>query len=245
MSEMKKKDLGLTNQSQNNIIKEKKPKKNTVFKLMWIAIILFLILSYSSFYFGWVSFTVENSTVLIVMIFSILINISLLIIAFALPIGKKIILRFRQKLSFKTGKYVNSIFITKNGVVKELYIKKNDSGTVKINKKNYTRNPTLLFNFEGIPTYFYVEDHADPLNVWNEDFKAQISCQELDEVMNGSGAFDFKQWLEQNKMIIIIALGIVVVSALISVYLAGMNYQMLRDGTYAIAKGAKTLSSGI
>jgi len=242
MNETIKKEHGLANKE---IIMDIKKESKFLKALPWISIIILIVGLYIAFYFGNITIAIDANALIITIVFSILINIVLLITAFVLPIGRKVILRFRQKLMYKTGKFVNALFITKNGILKEVFKQKSDRGTVVIEKDHYTRNPTLLFNYEGIPTYLYIEGHADPLNVWSDKYAAVMSCSEIDEVMNGSGAFDLRQWLEQNKMILLIALLIMIGATVVAAYFGLMSYNMLRDGTYAAIKGAVQLKSGV
>lgn len=99
-------------------------------------------------------------------------------------------------------------------------------------------------NYEKIPTYIHLEDRPDPLNVWSNDFDSQqLSSAEMDTVMQAQANFDIAQLIKQWLPILGVVLLIVVGAAIMSGFFGLMTFQMLRDGTYAIASGA--VSSGV
>jgi hypothetical protein len=146
--------------------------------------------------------------------------------------GIEIWKRFFYRFKYKKGLYVNGIIALKSGVWKEFFIKKEDTGEIRIYKKPYVPNPKLLFMYKGIPSYFYREGNPDPLNYWENKLTMDFSCGEMDNVMYAAGTFDFKAWLQRNLMIFLIGIGITVLCAGAAAALGFMAYDMLKKGTY-------------
>lgn len=184
-----------------------------------------------------VTFNVENQSVVAGLALSIMLNVLILIVVFALPIGQQLVKRFRQQLMYRSGNFVNTIMITKNGTAHEKFLKiDKETGTFKYNNHTYARNPSLLFNFKRIPTYFHREGTPDPINPFESQFAFEMSTAELDIAMNSKGTFDVKMWLEKNAMIIMIVAGVVLLCSLAAMYFGYTTFEMLRDGTYNSAK---------
>lgn len=177
-----------------------------------------------------VKFDVDSGIVVMIAALSIMTNIIILGIVFITGIGKSVLKRFKQRIMYHRGNYLNSLFITKNGTMKEIFKKVDENGKVKIDSKPYTRNPSLLFNFNKIPTNIHKEDTPDPLNPWQDKIAGDLSCTEIDTVMNSADAFDFKQWLNKNKMIIAYAIFIVVIASGVSAYFGYQTWTLIRDG---------------
>lgn len=166
------------------------------------------------------------------LLFSILLNIGIFIISWHTTTGKEAFNRWKNKKLYKSGNYVNSLFVMKTGLIKEVFVKKDEKGMFTHKNNKYITNPSLLFNYKGIPTYAYREGTPDPLNVFEERFAGTMSCNELDTVMSSQSSFDFKLWWEKNKALIVIVCLVLVVLAVVNVFPSFMTMQMLRDGTY-------------
>lgn len=68
---------------------------------------------------------------------SIMLNVLVLAVIFVLPLGRKVLQRFRQRLLYGSGKYTNTLYIDKNGNMKEMFRKVDlESGFFKIQKRN-------------------------------------------------------------------------------------------------------------
>ena len=180
-----------------------------------------------------VSFPVDAGVIITVLALSIMFNVLILGISLGTGTGIAIVKRFRQKFMYNTGKYVNTLFISKNGTLKECFTKiDHETGKFKLpDQKHYVRNPRLLFNYNRIPTYVHREDNPDPLNVWQDNLATDISCAEIDTVMNSQGAFDLKEWLDKNKAIIFFALIMMTGACAAAAYFGYSGWAMMRDGT--------------
>lgn len=176
----------------------------------------------------------ENITLWLVLglLFSILLNVAIFIISWHTTTGKEAFKRWKNKKLYKTGNYVNSLFVMKTGLIKEVFAKKDEKGMFVHKGNKYITNPSLLFNYKGIPTYNYREGTPDPLNVFEEGFAGTMSCNELDTVMSSQSTFDFKLWWEKNKAIIVIVCLVLIVLGVVNIAPSFMTMQMLRDGTY-------------
>jgi hypothetical protein len=189
-----------------------------------------------------VSFAVDNNISIATASISIMVNIVLLGAVFATGVGQKVFSRFKNRILFHTGRYVNTIYLTKNGTAKEIFKKVDpDTKTFNVLGQKFIRNPKLLFSFEKIPSYIHREGNPDPLNIWADDLASELSNAEMDLAMTSAQNFDLKQWINNHKMIVAIALLIVIGLAAAATFSGFMSFQMLRDGTYkGVACIAKT-----
>lgn len=146
--------------------------------------------------------------------------------------GIEIWKRFIYKFKYRRGIYVNGLIAMKSGVYKRFFIKKEDTGEIRINSKPYVPNPKLLFILDGVPSYLYREGNPDPMNIWETKLSNKFSCAEMDNVMYSAGTFDFKTWLQKNLMIFLIGVGATVIFALAACITGYMVYTMLKKGQY-------------
>lgn len=208
-----------------------KPKKGR-WKQNLIFLLVFGLTAVFMYWTNQVS-TPENATLIMFITLSVLVNITIILLLLGTGIGIELVKRFLNKFKYKSGNFINSLHITKSGVVKERFVKKdNETGTFRMGEKPYVLNPKLMFNYKGIPTYFHREGNPDPLDVWDEDLTGELSNSEMDIAMNSKGAFDVKEWLEKNKSMIFMG-GLFIVGVSIGAAFFGyQTYEMLRDGTF-------------
>lgn len=122
------------------------------------------------------------------LVVSVLINIVILLTVFATGVGKRVVQRLRQKWSYKSGKYINALWIGNNHVGKEHFVKKEDDGSFLIHNKKYIVNPMSTFIFDGIPTQINLEGITEPFNIFNSDIADAMSTAEIEKViMNNEG----------------------------------------------------------
>jgi hypothetical protein len=160
--------------------------------------------------------------------------INIFIIGFFLvtTIGQDAWGRWRNKQRYKKGGFVHSLILTKEGNVQEVFTKVKE-GKFSFKELPYIRNPRLLLNFRGIPTYIHREDEPAPVNMWGKDFDSILmSAAEMDTVMNSQVNFDFKEWLSKYLPYFLMGLVVVVGAILALAYFDYMSYQMLRDGSF-------------
>jgi len=172
----------------------------------------------------------ENGLIAAIAI-SILINVFVIAFMFATGIGQDCWRRFRNKQKHKKGGYVNSLMVSKDGVVNEVFKKVDSYGKFNYKGKSYVRTPRMRTNFRGIPTFIHKEDTPSPVDVFEID-DGGMSCGELDDVMNSQTNFDFRLWLQSMLPFVLIGAAILVGAIGLLAYYDYMTFQMLRDGTF-------------
>lgn len=163
---------------------------------------------------------------------SFLFNIIVLIALFATGIGQKLIGHIKRRIMFGFGNHVNLLYVSKNGPIREYFIKVDkETGSFKVKDDTFARNPKLLHHYNRIPTYVYREGSPDPLNLFTTG-ASEMSNRELDIVMSSKGAFDFKQWIKKNATVLAIGAGVIVVVGVVSAYFGWTILGLLQEGTY-------------
>lgn len=202
-------------------------------KIAWFSIIWVFMAFLGVWLNKNVNLTIDKNITIAVASISVMANIVILGGIFATGIGQKVVKRFKNRILFHTGRYVNTIHCTKNGTAKEVFKAVDpDTKTFTILGQKFIRNPKLLFSFEKIPTYIHREGNPDPLNIWDDKIASQLSNAEMDIAMTSAQNFDLKQWINQHKQIIFIGAIIIIGVGAASAYLGFNVMQMLRDGTY-------------
>lgn len=141
---------------------------------------------------------------------SVMVNIIVLGLVFATKIGQEAFKRFWNRVRYRKGGYVNSLYISKNGNVMEKFLKIDDEGKIKINNKSYVRNPRHLLNYKNIPTYVHIEDTPNPIAPFHKWRDEELSSSELDEVMMNARDFDIKAFFRKIAPFVLIACVVVV-----------------------------------
>ncbi len=187
---------------------------------------------------------IVNQGLLIGLIFSSMISIFMIFFFFLTKIGQDAWGRWRRKQMHKKGGYVNTLLVTKDGVLKEVFTKVTE-GKFKHKDFSYTRVPRLSLNFKGIPSYIHKEGVPVPVDVWDLD-DGLLSSQELDQVMNAQSSFDFKLWLEKATPFLLFGALILIGAFAAMAFFNYMSYEMLRDGTFEAVKiAASPVSSAL
>jgi len=210
----------------------KSEKKSKTVKYLISVLFVFIFCITGAFMF-WISNinAPERSTLILMLTISVLVNIFILLILFGTWIGIELIKRFLNKFKYKSGKYVNTLYLTKTGIIKEIFTKKDtETGAFPIFDKSYVTTPKLLLNYKGIPTYIHREGNPDPLDVWRKDLTGDLSNSEMDIVMSSKNAFDVKAWLERNKVLLLVTAGLIIGAALLSSFFGYEIMQMLKEG---------------
>lgn len=157
--------------------------------------------------------------------------ISWMTIAIAIPyvfvfmtgIGKRVWQRFKQRIMYKKGRHVNTIFVHNTGVAQEMFIKKDEDGSFQINNNKYIINRQMTILLDGIPTHRHIEGKAEPIP-WDTDKLADyMSTAELEQVITNNMTDNLISALLAYKMIVTIAVITVVLLAVISIY---FNYNI-------------------
>ena len=171
------------------------------------------------------------------LVFSIMINIFIIMFFMISGIGKDAWRRFFWKKKHRKGGYAYSLLATKDGNIQEVFAKV-DEGHFEYEDKPYIRNPRITRTFRGIPAHFHREDEPEPKDPWDPDQQdALLSCGEMDTVMTAQVDFDFKTWFESVKPYLIMG-GFVLAAVLVAGLVFGyLSWQHLRDGV-SLAQGA-------
>ncbi len=181
----------------------------------------------------------ENNLIMYLAL-SIMLNIIILFFIIGTKIGRECYTRFRNKIKFKSGKYVNSVMCLKTGVIKEVFSKKNDEGKFRFDNQSYVTSPRLRMPYNGIPTYLHIEGSASPVDIFSKENEL-LSSAEMDNVMMAANNFDLQEFLKKNLPIILLAIGAIAIGLIAVAYFDYMTYQMLRDGSYEAARGAVSI----
>jgi hypothetical protein len=187
---------------------------------------------------------IVNQGLLAGLILSVIVNLFVVLFILFTKIGQDAWSRWRNKQRHKKGGFVNSLIVTKDGVLKEVFAKVSD-GKFKYKDFSYIRVPRLSLNFRGIPSYLHKEGKPDPVDVWELD-DGLLSAQEMDEVMNAQSSFDFKLWLEKATPFLLFGALILVGAFAAMAFFNYMSYQMLRDGTFkAVEIAAQPITNAL
>jgi len=172
---------------------------------------------------------------LYVMSFSLMVNF--LIVGFMMftGIGKDAWQRFIRKRLHRRGGYAYSLVCDKDGNLQEVFENVKE-GTFSYNKGKYVRNPRLTKNFHGIPCHFHLEGSVEPIDPWSKHDTAGMSCEELDNIMTANNTLDLREWLEQNKQLLIMVVGAIIVVGALGAYFSYSSLELLRDGTSTVGE---------
>lgn len=110
-------------------------------------------------------------------------NVVTVLIVFGSGIGKRVVQRIKQRWKYKEGHYVNVIFLRKNHVSHEYFIKKEDDGSFKVDGFRYVINPLATFLYDGIPTQLNHEGIAEPYNIFEDKDVDKMSTAELESII--------------------------------------------------------------
>lgn len=157
-----------------------------------------------------------------VALWSILLNIIILIVLFITGVGKRVLKRMKQRFLHTKGGYVNSLFLSKNNTAQEVF-KKVDTNDKSINIQGdkYVIDRTKTILLDGIPTMLHIQGYAEPVN-WKDPSKA-MSTGELTQIIENNKREGLIDMIMQYKPLIIVALAVVVLLAVGSIYL---NWQI-------------------
>jgi len=169
------------------------------------------------------------SDVLIIgLVFSGISNLGIIGFLVGTGIGKEMFLRFRNKVKYKDGEHVNTLYVSKSGVLKEAFIKKEVDGRFKIDDRSYAVEPRLLMQYKSIPTYIHREGIPEPVNIYSMEYDG-ISTNELDIIMTGERNFDLVSWLMQNSTLILLGFLGLLGAILANVYFSYSVFETVRD----------------
>ena len=166
--------------------------------------------------------------------FSIMINVIIIGFFTVTGMGKQVFGRFKRRLMFPRGKYVNILFLNKSGILKEYFLKPERDGSFKINQKRYVRDARTSVNYERIPTQFHLEDNALPINLYEADYDG-MSSGELDTVIMANTQFDILEFLRKYGFLILIAILVLMGLLAANTFFGNSVFEAVRDGTITTA----------
>lgn len=170
---------------------------------------------------------------------SIMVNVVIIAFFAVTGMGRQVFGRFKRRLLFPRGKYVNTLFLNKSGILKEYFVKPERDGSFKINHKRYVRDARQTVNYERIPTQVHVEDRALPVNLYDLEYD-EMSSGELDTVIMANTQFDLIEWLRKYGVFFLIGLVILLGVLAANTYFGAAVYQAIRDN----APGAAAVIAG-
>lgn len=182
-----------------------------------------------------VSNTTFQYMVLAIVVLSVLL-IVVTAISFGLGIGKRVVARLKQRWAYKKGKHVNVLFLRRNHVSHELFVKKQDDGSFEIDGKKYSVNPLATFVHDGIPTQINKEGDAEAFNIYNHPDARTMSTAELENIIMSNEGEGIAALIRKMFFWIIIFVGIAVIVAGAAAY---FGYKL---NDYIIAKQLLTQS---
>ena len=165
---------------------------------------------------------------------SIMVNVMIIGFFTVTGMGKQVFGRFKRRLMFPRGKYVNILFLNKSGIMKEYFIKPERDGSFKINQKRYVRDARTSVNYERIPTQVHIEDNALPLNLYDLSYDG-MSSGELDTVIMANTQFDIIEFLRKYGFMILIALLVLMGLLAANTFFGYSVWEAIRDGTISSA----------
>lgn len=172
---------------------------------------------------------------LYVMSFSLIINIFVFGFLKFTGLGQACWERFIWRIKFRNGNYAYSLMLTNSGKLEEVFEPIKDQLFSYENGK-YNRNPKMTVLFKGIPAHFHREgivEPVDPYNTVDADIH-KLSTQELDNIMSANQDFDIMEWFEKNKMLFLVAVGVVVIGVVVAAYYGYQNNELLSSGVNAV-----------
>jgi len=144
-------------------------------------------------------------------------------------IGKEAWKRFFHKRKYRKGGYVNTLMLTKEGRIAEIFKKIVDS-KFKVDDKSYVRNPRMTWDYKGIPTHLHKEDEPTPINPWSTEAPDELlSCGELDIVMNSQANFDFKEWIQKITPFLFVVVAVLIIGLIAVIFFSYSNFSLLKD----------------
>ena len=173
--------------------------------------------------------------------FSVMINVMIIGFYTVTGMGKSVVNRFKRRLMFPRGKYINTLFLNKSGIMKEYFLKPERDGSFKINSKRYVRDPKTSISYERIPTQIHIEDQALPLNLYAMSYSG-MSSGELDTVIMANTQFDIIEFLRKYGFLILIAILVLAGLLAANTYFGYSIWEALRDG--AIQAAPATIPGG-
>lgn len=172
---------------------------------------------------------------------SIMVNVMIIAFFTVTGMGKQVLGRFKRRLMFSTGKYVNTLYLNKSGALKEYFLKPERDGSFKINGKRHVRDARTSVNFQKIPTQIHIEDNAIPINLFDIEYN-EMSSGELDTVIMANTQFDILEFLRKYGFVMLIVVVALLGLLAANTYFGYSVFEAIRDG--AVSTAAPVIPGG-
>jgi hypothetical protein len=178
---------------------------------------------------------------------SVMFNVLVMGFLFVTRIGNEMYQFFKQKLLYKKGGYVNALIFDKDGLVHQVFSKVvKDQNYFLWKGERYVRNPNLLRNYKGIPTYLYIEGSIKPINLFDDKFKHDLGNEEVDKMILAEvDGFDFIRMLKQYAPFILLGLGIFVLLVLASLYFNWQIYDAIVQANNLVSTNSNPINGEV
>lgn len=176
---------------------------------------------------------------------SIMVNVFVVFILVFTKIGREAFQRFRRKMMFKKGTYVNTFMCLKSGVIKEVFKKKGADGSFSYNHKKYITTPQFRMPYNDIPTYVHVEDESAPVDIFDKGKAGLLSANEMDIVMMAGNNLDIIGLVKQWMPVVFMVVGLIIVGLALSAYFGASSHSMLRDGSAKVICAVVNNAAGV
>ena len=117
---------------------------------------------------------------------SIMFNVIWILILIGTGWGRAIAVRWWRQKTYKKGGWVNNLYITNNNVLREIYTRKKDDGSIEVDKEKYSVNPKLHLIFDGIPTQFIRQGVCEPIGFYEDDQSEKMSTAEIKKIITNN-----------------------------------------------------------
>jgi hypothetical protein len=164
------------------------------------------------------------------MSFSLIINFFVFAFLKFTGLGQDCWQRFMWKIKFRNGNYAYSLVLTNSGKLEEVFKPVTD-GLFNYEGNKFNRNPKMTVLYRGLPAHFHREgivEPVDPYGTVDVDIH-KLSTQELDNIMSANDSFNFLEWFENNKIIILGVILLIVLAGGLSAYFGYQSFELLRD----------------
>jgi hypothetical protein len=152
------------------------------------------------------------------LVLSIALNFVVLGIVFLSGIGKPVVQRIKQRWLYKKGNHVNVIFLGRNHVSHELFLKKEKDGSFLVSDQKYSINPAASFTHDGIPTQINKEGDAEAYNIFGNPEARDMSTAELENIIMSNENDGMAAYIKKMMFWLLIFIGIAVIAASAAAY---------------------------
>lgn len=175
---------------------------------------------------------------ILALVVSVLVNFLALGGLFVTGLGQRVWKRWKQRFLYRKGNHVNTIMVYNTGAADELFVRKEDDGSFKVNGKRYTVNRKASMLFDGIPTQLNFEGVAEAIDFLHDPQAEKMSTAELEKIIMNNTVEDFISMAKKYLLLFFIIAAVVVVFAMVSAYFNWKIFDVI------VQNGAGTIMGG-